>query len=194
MALRCSLGRACGHLPLPSLVSARVFPMPTDMSTPNQGSRESCKVCHLPLTLALPAAMRYSLPRLVLPSALQVTQLSLLSPQQNAVISKPTRSYGHQGPQMRPLSHGLLAPLSLTPHHLCPLGSVTWSGLAGIERQHENRSAGHQERRRRAGPGASSPSQKRQVSGKNKFQCLSPGCAEASAGHQCHLAHSAASS
>lgn len=131
MALRCSLGRACGHLPLPSLVSACVFPVPTDMSTPNQGSWESCKVCRLPLTLALPAAMRCSLPRLVLPSALQVTQLSLLSPQQNAVISKPARSYGHQGPQMRPLSHGFLAPLSLTPHHLRPLGrmnslTITW--------------------------------------------------------------------
>lgn len=124
MARRCSLARAGGHLPLPSLVSAHVFPVPTDTSTPNQGSRESCKVCHLPLTLALPAAMRCSLPCLVLPSALQITQLSLLSPQQNAVISKPARSCEHQGSQMRLLFHGLLAPLSLTPHHLHPLGRM----------------------------------------------------------------------
>lgn len=43
VALCCCLGRVGSHLPLPSLAAAAVFPVPTDRSTPSQGSKESCK-------------------------------------------------------------------------------------------------------------------------------------------------------
>lgn len=174
MALYCSLGRAGGRLPLPSLVASHVFPVPTDMCTPSQGSRESCrdenscKVYHLPLTLALSAAIE------IQPSSSFAAQCltghTTKSPGPTAECShiKANNKLWTSGSPTKPLSHGLLVPLSVIPHHLHP----SWenelleehqavSGTAAIERQQEDRSTGHPESRRRPGPGGSPPSQRR---------------------------------
>lgn len=182
MALRCSLGRADSRLPLPSPVAAHVFPVPT----PNQVSRESCqeknscKVYHLPLTLALSAATD------IWPSLSCAAHCLTRHPSKSPV---PTAECNHitvskkpwtSGSPTEPLSHGLLAPLSLIPTTSVPLrgrtlgraaSSVPWRGTAAVERQREDRSTGHPETRQRTGPGGSPPSQRREVSGMNKSQC-----------------------